>query len=39
MLNPKKTKFKKQHRGRLNGISFANRIVFGDYGIKALEPV
>ena len=39
MLIPKKTKFRKQHRGRLKGRSQANTIVFGEYGIQALEPV
>lgn len=39
MLLPKRTKFRKIHRGRLKGISTANTIVFGDYGIQALEPI
>ena len=39
MLLPKKTKFRKQHRGRLKGISKADTLVFGDYGLQALEPV
>jgi len=39
MLLPKRTKFRKQHRGRLKGVSSANTIVFGDFGIQALEPV
>jgi len=39
MLLPKRTKFRKVHRGRLKGVSSANKIVFGDYGIQALEPV
>ena len=39
MLLPKRTKFRRQHRGRLKGVSKANTIVFGDYGIQALEPV
>ena len=39
MLLPKRTKFRKQHRGRLKGVSSANTIVFGEYGIQALEPV
>ena len=38
MLLPKRTKFRRQHRGRFKGISKANAIVFGDYGIQALEP-
>ena len=39
MLLPKRTKFRRQHRGRLKGVSKANTIVFGEYGIQALEPV
>lgn len=39
MLLPKKSKFRKQHRGRLCGKSTANKIVFGDIGLQALEPV
>ena len=40
MLLPKRTKFRKLHRGRLKGIATkSNTIVFGDYGIQALEPV
>ena len=39
MLSPKKTKFRKQHRGRLKGkASRGNKISFGDYAIQALEP-
>lgn len=40
MLSPKKTKFRKQHRGRLRGkASKGNYIAFGDYALQALEPV
>ena len=39
MLLPKRTKFRKVHRGRLKGISKANTVVFGEYGLQALEPV
>ena len=39
MLLPKRTKFRKVHRGRLKGTSTANTVVFGEYGIQALEPV
>ncbi len=39
MLMPKRTKFRKQQRGRLKGKSYrGNRLAFGDYGIQALEP-
>jgi large subunit ribosomal protein L16 len=38
MLLPKKTKFRKHHRGRRRGLSAGQTTVqFGDYGIKALE--
>jgi len=39
MLLPKRTKFRKVHRGRMKGISSANTVVFGEYGLQALEPV
>jgi large subunit ribosomal protein L16 len=39
MLLPKRTKFRRIHRGRLKGVSKANKIVFGEFGIQALEPV
>jgi len=39
MLLPKRTKFRRQHRGRFKGVSNADTIVFGDYGLQALEPV
>nr|QCI06929.1 ribosomal protein L16 [Halydictyon mirabile] len=40
MLSPKKTKFRKQHRGRMKGhASKGNQIVFGDYGLQTIEPV
>src|SRR5436189_1958911 len=38
MLLPKKTKFRKQQRGRMRGASRGQTSVhFGEYGIKALE--
>jgi large subunit ribosomal protein L16 len=38
MLLPKKTKFRKQQRGRRAGVSKGQTAVaFGDYGLKALE--
>nr|QJF58348.1 50S ribosomal protein L16 [Corallina officinalis]QJF58547.1 50S ribosomal protein L16 [Corallina officinalis]QJF58746.1 50S ribosomal protein L16 [Corallina officinalis]QJF58945.1 50S ribosomal protein L16 [Corallina officinalis] len=40
MLSPKKTKFRKQHRGRMRGkASKGNYIAFGDYALQAIEPV
>nr|YP_010273730.1 ribosomal protein L16 [Dinetus racemosus]UKO32138.1 ribosomal protein L16 [Dinetus racemosus] len=39
MLSPKRTRFRKQHRGRLKGKSCrGNRICFGKYALQALEP-
>jgi large subunit ribosomal protein L16 len=38
MLLPKKTKFRKHHRGRREGTAKGQTTVqFGDYGLKALE--
>jgi large subunit ribosomal protein L16 len=40
MLSPKRTKYRKQHRGRLKGkASRNNSVQFGDFGLQALEPV
>jgi large subunit ribosomal protein L16 len=39
MLMPKKVKHRKQQRGRMRGNSKGGtEVVFGDYGIQALEP-
>nr|QBX00587.1 ribosomal protein L16 [Pelargonium zonale] len=39
MLSPKKTKFRKEHRGRMKGRSSrGSRISFGKYALQALEP-
>jgi large subunit ribosomal protein L16 len=39
MLTPKRTKYRKFHRGRMKGkASRGNSIIFGDYGLQALEP-
>ena len=38
MLQPKRVKHRKQHRGRMNGMSRSGvRVQFGEYGLKALE--
>lgn len=38
MLQPKRTKFRKQHKGRNRGLAQnGNKISFGEYGLKALE--
>lgn len=39
MLSPKRTKFRRHHRGNLRGkATRGNKISFGDFGIQALEP-
>ena len=38
MLMPKKTKFRKVHRGRRRGASTGQTVVqYGDYGLKAMD--
>lgn len=35
MLQPKKTKFRKQHKGRNRGLATSgNKVSFGEYGLK-----
>jgi large subunit ribosomal protein L16 len=39
MLMPKRVKYRKQQRGRMNGKAVrGSQLNFGDYGLKALEP-
>nr|YP_010290369.1 50S ribosomal protein L16 [Anarthria humilis]ULQ64135.1 50S ribosomal protein L16 [Anarthria humilis] len=39
MLSPKRTRFRKQHRGRMKGISSrGSHICFGRYALQTLEP-
>jgi large subunit ribosomal protein L16 len=39
MLQPKKTKWRKAHKGRIHGNAKAGTTLnFGSYGLKALEP-
>lgn len=39
MLSPKKTKFRKQHKGRIHGNAKGGTVLsFGAYGLKALTP-
>jgi large subunit ribosomal protein L16 len=39
MLQPSRTKFRKQFKGRIHGLATSgNRLAFGQYGLKALEP-
>lgn len=40
MLSPKKSKYRKMHRGRLRGKACRNNTLSqGNFGIQALEPV
>jgi large subunit ribosomal protein L16 len=37
-LMPKRTKFRKVHRGRLKGVaSRGNRVAFGDFGLQSMD--
>lgn len=39
MLSPKRTKFRKQHRGRMKGKACRNNTIsFGEYALQAQEP-
>jgi large subunit ribosomal protein L16 len=39
MLSPKRTKFRKQFKGRINGAAKGGTTLnFGQFGLKALEP-
>jgi large subunit ribosomal protein L16 len=39
MLMPKRTKYRKQHRGRMKGrAGRGNVLSFGEFGLQALEP-
>ena len=39
MLQPKRTKFRKQHKGRIKGVAKGGyELTFGAYGLKAMEP-
>ena len=39
MLQPSKTKFRKQHKGRIHGKSYSgSKLNFGSYGLKARNP-
>lgn len=38
MLSPKKVKYRKQHKGRVYGLSYRGAtLAFGDFGLKAME--
>ncbi|WP_158806174.1 MULTISPECIES: 50S ribosomal protein L16 [unclassified Acidisoma] len=39
MLSPKRTKYRKAHKGRIHGLAKGNtQLNFGAFGLKALEP-
>lgn len=39
MLMPKKTKFRKQHKGRIHGAAKGgSELAFGSFGLKAMSP-
>ena len=39
MLMPKRVKYRRVHRGRMKGKALrGNKVVYGDFGIQALEP-
>ncbi|PKL91845.1 MAG: 50S ribosomal protein L16 [Candidatus Goldiibacteriota bacterium HGW-Goldbacteria-1] len=39
MLMPSRVKYRKQMRGRMSGVATSgNKVSFGEYGLKALEP-
>lgn len=39
MLMPKRTKWRKQHRGRIRGVACrGNEVAFGEFGLQAIEP-
>ncbi len=38
-MSPKKTKYRKQHKGRIHGNAKGGyTLAFGEYGLKALQP-
>ena len=39
MLSPRRTKYRKQHRGRMRGMAYrGSTLNFGDYALQATEP-
>ncbi|MBX6350146.1 MAG: 50S ribosomal protein L16 [Clostridia bacterium] len=39
MLMPKRTKWRKHHRGRRRGVAYrGSQLAYGEYGLVALEP-
>ncbi len=40
MLQPRRVKYRKQHRGRMRGMAHkGNTVAFGEFGIQSMEPV
>jgi large subunit ribosomal protein L16 len=40
MLSPKRTKYRKAHKGRIHGLAKGGtRLNFGSFGLKAVEPM
>ena len=39
MLSPRRTKYRKQHRGRMRGMAYrGSTLNFGDFALQATEP-
>ena len=39
MMQPKKTKFRKAHKGRIHGVATSGAtLAFGQFGLKAVQP-
>ena len=39
MMQPARTKYRKAHKGRIHGKAYrCDKLNFGEYGIKALQP-
>ena len=39
MLSPKKTKYRKAHKGRIHGnAKGGSTLAYGSYGLKAMQP-
>ncbi len=39
MLSPKRVKYRKKMRGKMDGVAHrGNTVAFGDFGLQALEP-
>jgi large subunit ribosomal protein L16 len=39
MLQPKRTKYRKQHKGRIHGLAWrGSQLNFGSFGLKAMAP-